>query len=252
VSATPSSPVAVVTGATNGIGRAIVDVLVADGYRIAAISRSAQGRAGWKSPNSSITAYNCDVGERSEALETIDRVTADHGRIDALINCAGNIIGQSLEGTTDSAVDAQFRVNFLGTLYFCQACLPHLRLSRGAIVNFSSLITTRPVPGAAIYAATKGAVAAFSKVIANELAPAGIRVYVLSPSLVRSNIYMAGGMPDAEYADLLEDWKARFPLGRVGEPMDVAPLVGFLLSRGAQWMTGNEIVIDGGRTIALQ
>ncbi len=243
---------AVVTGATSGIGRAIVDVLTAEGYRIAAISRNAEATMGWEEPGSRTTAYNCDVGDRSEVTATIDRVMADHGRMDALINCAGNIIGQPLESVTDAAVDAQFRANFFGTLHCCQACVPHLQLSRGAIVNFGSLITSRPVPGAAIYAATKGAVTAFSKVIANELAPSGIRVYVVSPSLVRSNIYLAAGMPGPEYADLLEDWKARFPLGRVGEPMDVAPLVGFLISKGARWMTGNEIVIDGGRTIALQ
>ena len=201
--------------------------------------------------SSTTTTYTCDVGKRQEVRATIERVVAEHGRIDALINGAGTIIAQSLEDITDSAVNAQFRVNFSGTLYCCQACLPYLQRSQGAIVNFSSLITSRPVPGASVYAATKGAITAFSKVIANELAASGVRVYVLSPSLVRSNIYLAAGMPEEEYANLLEEWKARFPLGRVGEPMDIAPLVGFLISSGAHWMTGNEILVDGGRTIAL-
>jgi 3-oxoacyl-[acyl-carrier protein] reductase len=246
------TPVVVVTGATSGIGRAVCELLATQGYRVAALARGAEAATERQDGDRGIVPYDCDVGTRSHVFETVERIVAGHGRIDGLVNCAGNLVGQTLEEVTDEATHAQLRVNFFGTLYMCQACLPHLKLSQGAIVNFSSLITTRPVAGAAIYAATKGAVEAFSTVIANELAAAGIRVYVVSPSLVRSAIYTSAGMGADAYEAMLEEWRTRFPLGRVGEPVDVAPLVGFLLSDAARWMTGNRILVDGGRTIAFE
>ena len=241
---------AVVTGASAGIGRAVVESLSAENYHLVAIARRPERLSGWTYPER-VIPMACDVSDPEQVRETVSRILEHHDGIDGLVNCAGNLIDERLEEVTLEAIDRQVAVNFLGTLLLCQACLPGLRRRNGAIVNFSSLITARPVAGASVYAATKGAVEGFSKVIANELAADGIRVFVLSPSLVRSEIYTAAGMSEEAYEEMLQEWKVRFPLGRVGEPEDVASLVAFLLSDRSSWMTGLNIAVDGGRGVAF-
>ncbi|MCW2700113.1 MAG: family oxidoreductase [Blastococcus sp.] len=240
-------PVALVTGASSGIGKGIVEALVAHGFRVGAVSRS--GGAGFAG-TPSVRSYACDVRDPVAVQATIEEVAEDFGRLDGLVNCAGALVEAPLEEVTDEQIRLQFEVNVFGTLYTCRSAAPFLGVNGGSIVNVSSLLTRRTWPGTAVYTGTKGAVEALSRTLAHELAESGIRVNVVSPSMVRSGIYIAAGMSPDAYDDLLDEWQERFPLGRVGEPADVAGIVAFLLSPMSSWITGTNIPVDGGRGVA--
>ena len=140
-------------------------------------------------------------------------------------------------------------INLLGTINICVACIPALKKTKGSIVNLSSNVADRPFPGSAVYSATKGGVDSFSKALALELAPHGIRVNVVSPALVRSEIYTSSGMDEETYRQLLVSVGKLFPLGRSGEPSDVSELISYLVSERASWMTAEVIVLDGGSSV---
>jgi 3-oxoacyl-[acyl-carrier protein] reductase len=242
-------PVALVTGASSGIGKGIVTALVAHGFRVAAVARSV-GTGSVGAGGLCVRPYVCDVRDPVAVQATIEEVAEDFGRLDGLVNCAGALAEAPLDEVTDEQIRLQFEVNVFGTLYACRSAAPFLRVNGGSIVNISSLLTQRTWPGTAVYTGTKGAVEALSRTLAHELAVSGIRVNVVSPSMVRSGIYIAAGMSPSAYEDMLGEWQERFPLGRVGEPGDVAEIVAFLLSPMSSWITGTNIPVDGGRGVA--
>ncbi|MCY4631835.1 MAG: SDR family NAD(P)-dependent oxidoreductase, partial [bacterium] len=166
-----------------------------------------------------------------------------------LVNAAGTIIEQSIEELTLDVLREQFRTNVEGTIIMIQQCLDDLKQTRGAVVNFSSMLTQRPLPKAVGYTATKGAIEGLTKALAAELAPHGVRVNVIRPSLVRSDIYIDAGMDPEVYDRMLDELTSIFPLGRVGEPDDVAGMVLLLMSASSTWITGSEFNVDGGRAI---
>jgi NAD(P)-dependent dehydrogenase (short-subunit alcohol dehydrogenase family) len=233
--------VALVTGASRGIGRAVVLALARDGYDVVGVARDPGRFAGLP-----CRAQGCDVADRDAVARLATRVAADCGRLDALVNCAGIVRPGPFETATPADMAAQFGVNLWGVVNVTQACLPLLKAAGGAIVNVSSTLSQRPVPGGALYAATKGAVESLTRALAIELAEAGIRVNAVQPALVRSDIWTAAGMAPAAYEALLEARARDYPLGRVGEPEDVAELVAYLVSDRAAWMTGACLPIDGG------
>lgn len=236
------------TGGGAGIGRRCCEVLADHGYHVAALGRRASKLTGFESAGR-IAAISCDVREPADMAAAVDRARSELGPITGLVNCAGIIIEQSVEEITLDALREQMRTNVEGTLIAIQACLDDLKASRGSIVNFSSMLTRRPLPNAVAYSATKGAIEAMTRSLALELAPHGVRVNVVLPSLVRSDIYIDNGMSQADYDAMLVSLASIFPLGRVGEPDDVAGLVRFLVSAESSWMTGVAINVDGGRDI---
>jgi len=242
--------VAVVTGGGTGIGRGIAQRLSKDGFNVAVIGR----REGRLKPKRGERwhAYVCDVADVHQIRDTVRAIRKDHGRIDVLVNSAGVVQREPIEKTTQANIDYTLGINLVGTMNFCIAAIPALKRTRGSIINISSSLTDRCSAQHSVYAASKGGVNAFSKSIAVELAPHKIRVNVVSPSLVRSEIYFPDGMDRKTYAELLKaSAEGYYPLGRAGEPSDIAALVSYLASPESGWVTGVVIPIDGGESVGL-
>lgn len=244
--------VAIVTGGGTGIGRGVANRLVADGYRVAVLGRRLdrlQPRRGEKN----LHPYVCDIAKFDDIKRTVKAVLADFGRIDVLVNNAGVLRRQFADKITQDAINYTIGVNLIGTINFCVACIPALKKSKGAIVNVSSTLTDRCYAEYAVYAASKGGMNAFSRTLAVELAPKGVRVNVVSPSLVRSEIYLPDGMSQKTYDHHLDAAaKSYFPIGRAGEPEDVAAAVAFLASPAAAWVTGIVMTVDGGEAAGMK
>ncbi|MBV1868401.1 MAG: SDR family oxidoreductase [Marinosulfonomonas sp.] len=163
-----------------------------------------------------------------------------------MVNSAGIILPRSgFEATTDADMERIFSVNVFGTFRMTREALPLMK-DGGTILSLSSTLAWRPRPGSALYAATKGAIEAFSMALATEVASQQIRVHIIAPALVRSRIWTEAGMSGEAYAALLAERGREFPLGRVGEPEDVSELIAYLVSDKAAWLTGNAIQVDGG------
>jgi len=239
--------VAVVTGAGSGIGRACAEALARDGFKVVGL-----GRREGPLRAAAIEPRVCDVADARQTHAVLAALTEAFGRIDVLVNAAGLVRSARFGEMAEDDIDALVSVNLRGTLNTIRAALPGLRRHGGVIVNISSTLAQRPTAGAAVYAATKGAVDALTRALAVELAPDGIRVNAVAPSLVRSDIWLSAGMDQASYDALLAARGRDYPLGRVGEPSDVAALVAFLASPRADWMTGAVVPVDGGSSVGTR
>lgn len=240
--------VVVVTGAGSGIGRSAAEALADAGHVVVALGRRAEKLRGYHTIGR-IEGWVCDVTDPSQVAQVATRARAEIGPVVGLVNAAGTIAEAPVGQLSLESLRHQMRTNVEGTLIPIQALLPALREHGGSIVNFSSMLTRRPLAGTGGYAATKGAVEALTKVLALELAPDRVRCNVVLPSLVRSDIYVDAGMAPSDYERMLVDLQRIFPLGRVGEPRDVAGIVRFLISEESSWMTGCEVNVDGGRGV---
>jgi NAD(P)-dependent dehydrogenase (short-subunit alcohol dehydrogenase family) len=240
---------AVVTGGSTGIGRAVVEVLHRDGYRVAALAR---GRAGLEPLTSQgILPVVCDVTDEESVRSATTQVRDAFGRVDALVNCAGMIASFNIDEGSIQQIRQIIDANLLGTILPTRAMLPLVKQVRGTIINLSSGIAQRPISGTSIYAAAKGGIESFTRALALELGPDGVRVSAIAPSLVRSNIWLSAGMDEEAYERLLALRGREYPLGRIGEPSDVAEMIAYLVSPRAEWITGVVIPVDGGSTLGI-
>jgi NAD(P)-dependent dehydrogenase (short-subunit alcohol dehydrogenase family) len=143
-----------------------------------------------------------------------------------------------------------FQLNTASVFFTTQAALPYLKESRGAIVNFSSILASRPVAGLGPYSAAKAAVEMLTKTAALELAPFGVRVMCVSPATIQTGFHTAAGMSEIVAAAYYDSSKSTHPVGRVGQPEDISGLVAFLLDdTKAGFMTGSVVHVDGGRLL---
>ncbi len=238
-----ASRLAVVTGGTAGIGLATAAALARDGWRVMACSRQPPDAAAMPE---GVETVACDVADPASVEALAERVARHGAPLGAVVNSAGMALPRApfLE-STEEQMQRIFEVNTFGTIRVLRTLLP-LMAAGGTVVNLSSTLAARPRPGSALYAATKGAVERFSTALASEVAERGIRVHVIAPALVRSEIWLRAGMTDTDYEALLTARGREFPLGRVGEPEDVAELIRYMASDQAAWMTGNLIQVDGG------
>ena len=169
------------------------------------------------------------------------------GGVDALVNAAGVIASASVTDTTDAAFDAMMDLNLRASFRLIREAVPALVARQGAVVNLSSVAGARAFPGLLAYCVSKAAVDHLTRCAALDLAPQRVRVNAVNPGVVVTNLHKRGGMDEAKYAAFLEHSKATHPLGRAGNPEEIAELIAFLVSPRSGWITGETISIDGGR-----
>ncbi len=243
--------VAVVTGASSGIGRAVSLVFALHGANVVAVGRN-QSELGnlrdeARQKEGPIKTHLADVTETSQVDRLVTETIEHFGRIDVLVNSAGMIKTGSIEDTTLDDWDKMMNVNLRSMFYLMQKCVPHLVDSKGNIVNVSSVTGTRAFPGVLAYCVSKAATDQLTRCSALELAAKGVRVNAVNPGVVTTNLHKRGGMSEENYIKFVENAKNTHPLGRAGTPEEVAELIMFLASEKAGWITGATYEIDGGR-----
>ncbi len=243
--------VAIVTGASSGIGRATALTLGRAGAAVLAVGRAEAALdavvGSLSSEGAAAEALVADVTDGEAPGQIVRRALARFGGIDVLVNAAGIIGSGTIDNTTDEMWDEMFDINVRAPFRLMREAAPHLVERRGAIVNVSSVTGLRSFPGILSYCASKAAVDQLTRCTALELASRGVRVNAVNPGVVVSNLHRRSGMTDEQYAAFLERSRETHPLGRPGQPHEVADLILFLVSDRSGWITGETIAIDGGR-----
>ena len=239
--------VAVVTGASKGIGAAIAKALAAEGASVVVNYASSQADA--DAVVASITqaggkaaAVRGDVSKAADAQGIIDAAIETYGRLDVLVNNSGVYEFAPLENITEAHFHKHFNVNVLGLLLTTQAAAKHLG-EGGSIVNIGSVVSRVTPPGSVVYTATKGAVDAITGVLARELGPRKIRVNSVNPGMVVTEGATAAGFIESDMATSIV---SQTPLARLGQPDDIARVAVFLASDDAGWLTGETLLAGGG------
>ena len=243
--------VVVVTGASSGIGRATAVMAGARGASVvmAARRKKEMEEAARAIPAERRLVVQSDVTTEKDRKELVDAAVTKFGGIDVLVNAAGIIGNGTIENTTMDEWDRMLDVNLRSMVRLTQLALPSLVARKGNIVNLSSVTGTRAFPGVLAYCVSKAGVDQFTRCVALELAPKGVRVNAVNPGVVITNLHRAGGFDEQKYATFLEHSKTTHPMGRVGQPEEVAELILFLASARSGWTTGTTISIDGGRAL---
>ena len=237
--------VAIVTGATSGIGMATARRFAEQGGRVAAAGRKKDVLAKVETPR--IKTYAADLLNERETADFVQNVVRDFGGVDILVNAAGIIANGTVENTTLADYDLMTNINVRSVFQLIQLALPSIIKRKGNIVNVSSVTGLRAFPNVFAYCVSKAAVDQLTRCAALELAPQGVRVNAVNPGVVLTNLHRNSGMNEDAYAAFVERSKTTHPLGRIGEPEEIADLILFLASSKAGWITGVTYSIDGGR-----
>lgn len=240
-----TNKIAVVTGASSGIGAGIARAFGAQGATV--IVNYASSKAGADAVVASIeaaggkaVALQADMSKAAEVAGLFERVKADYGTLDILVNNAGVAVFEMVAEMTEDAFHKQFNVNVLGYFLAIREALKVFK-DGGSIMNISSILSTDPYLASSVYAATKGAVDTLTFALARELGPRGIRINAILPG--HTNTPATAGNFDGDFGKMLI---AGTPLGRFGEPEDIAPVAVFLASGDAHWVTGESLRAAGG------
>jgi 3-oxoacyl-[acyl-carrier protein] reductase len=244
--------VAIVTGASKGIGRGIATAFAAEGARVVvnypsdkeAAERVAQAiiESGGKA-----IAVRADVSKAADIARLFTEVESAFGRLDVLVNNAGVFRFGAFAEITEENFHVHFNVNVLGAILTVQEATKHFGADGGSIINLSSIVGSHPVPGALLYASTKGAIEALTRGLALELAPRKIRVNAIAPGYTETEGNVAAGTFEGGADAVLA---GKTPFGRLGRVADIAPLAVFLASDESAWITGEVIRAAGGLVAA--
>jgi 3-oxoacyl-[acyl-carrier protein] reductase len=239
--------VAVVTGASKGIGAAIAKALAVEGASV--VVNYASDKTGANAVVSAITetggkavAVGGDVSKAAEAKGLIDAAIKNYGRLDVLVNNSGVYEFAAIEEFTENQFHKMFNTNVLGLLLTTQAAVKHIG-EGGSIINVGSIASSITPPDTSVYTGTKGAVDAITGVLARELGPRKIRVNALNPGMVVTEGVRSLGVLGTDFE---KDIVSQTPLGRVGQVGDIAPVAVFLASDDSAWLTGEELLVGGG------
>jgi 3-oxoacyl-[acyl-carrier protein] reductase len=240
--------VAVVTGASKGIGAAIAKQFASEGASVVvnyATSREGADRvvSEIKRNGGKAVAVQADMAKKSDVGRLFDEAKKAFGRLDVLINNAGIYEFAPLDTISEENFHKQFDINVLGLIFASQEAAKYFGAEGGSIVNISSITSTLTPPNSAVYSGTKAAVDATTKVLAKELGPKKIRVNAVNPGMVDTEGWRAAGLAESELRKFVE---SQTPLGRIGKPDDIAPAVAFFASPDSSWITGETLTIAGG------
>ncbi len=240
--------IALVTGASKGIGAAIAENMAAEGASV--VVNYASSKAGADAVVDRITrnggkavAVQADISKPAEIQRLFAEAKKAFGKLDILVNNAGIYEFAPLESITAEHFHKQFNLNVFGLLLTTLEAVKHFGPEGGSIVNISSVVATQAVPNASVYSGTKAAVDAVTRSLATELGPRRIRVNAINPGMVETEGLRASGVGEGDFRNQIE---AQTPLGRIGQPEDIAPAAVFLASQESAWITGETLYVSGG------
>jgi 3-oxoacyl-[acyl-carrier protein] reductase len=244
--------VAIVTGASKGIGRGIAAALAAAGARVA-VNYSSDRQGAERAVQAIVDnggeaiAVRADVSRASEVAQLFKEVDDAFGRLDVLVNNAGIFRFGSFVDISEDSFHAHYDVNVLGLILTVQQAIKRFGPEGGSVINLSSIVGSHPVAGALLYASTKGAIETLTKGLALELAPLKVRVNGIAPGHTDTEGNASAGTFDDGAGAVLA---GKTPLGRLGRVTDIAPLAVFLASDESAWITGEVIRAAGGLVVA--
>lgn len=241
-----ANKVAVVTGASKGIGAAVAKHLAAEGAAV--VVNYATSLAGAEkvvaeilSQGGKAIAVQADISKTEDIQRLFTASQNAFGAIDILVNNAGIYTPAPLEEIDEAHFHKQFDLNVLGLILNTKEALKYFNTAGASVINISSVVSTLGLAGLSVYSATKGAVDAATRALAKELAPRNIRVNTINPGMIETE-----GLHATGFIQNRENMAAMTPLGRIGQPEDIAPAVVFFASQDASWITGETLYISGG------
>ena len=235
--------VVLITGGGTGIGKAAAVAFIADGAKVVIVGRRQSVLVGTVNELGASAHFIVgDVSKSGESKAIVDEVIEKYGQLDVLVYNAGAATMSPLLETSDEEIELIYRVNVFAVLAFSREALPHLIKTKGSIINISSTVSNSVMPGLSVYASSKAAVNHLTKILAAECGPSGVRVNTVAPGFTTTDM-------SAEYLSdeqMLTTILAQTPMGRVGEPSDIAKAVLLLASDDAKWITGKIVQASGG------
>lgn len=239
-----------ITGATSGIGFATLKKFISNNSFVLAVGRNQKKLDEIKSQFAkSVETYNYDLSNAADREELFQEIKKREYELDVVVNAAGILRSGTIEDTTLDSWNEMMEINLNSVFHVMNLAIPFLEKRKGNIINVSSVTGLRSFPNVLAYCVSKAAVDQLTRCAALELAPKGIRVNAVNPGVVITNIHKSSGMDEDSYQAFLEKSKTTHPIGRVGEPEEIAELIYFLSSEEAGWITGNTVSIDGGRNL---